>query len=92
MSDPSSRHETLASYEVVLAPGADPIELYQPRDIPMPPPSVAHTVGPGDRLDLLANRYFGDPFQYWRIADANPALAPEDILDPGAQISIPAKK
>jgi nucleoid-associated protein YgaU len=92
MSDPSSRHEKLPSYEVVLAPGAAPVELYQPREIPMPPQSVVHTVGAGDRLDLLANRYFGDPFQYWRIADANPALTPEDVLDPGAQISIPAKK
>lgn len=92
MSDPSSRHGTLATYEVVLAPNAQPVELYQPREIPLPPQSVVHTVGAGERLDLLANRYFGDPFQYWRIADANPALTPEDILDPGAQISIPAKK
>jgi len=92
VSDPSSRHGTLATYEVVLAPNAQPVELYQPREIPLPPQSVVHTVGAGERLDLLANRYFGDPFQYWRIADANPALTPEDILDPGAQISIPAKK
>jgi hypothetical protein len=25
-------------------------------------------------------------------SDANPALTPEDVLDPGAQIAIPAKK
>jgi hypothetical protein len=91
-SDPSSRHGALPTYEVVLAPGAQPIELYQPREIPLPPASVIHTVGAGDRLDLLANRYFSDPFQFWRIADANPALTPEDVLDPGAQIAIPAKK
>ncbi len=91
-SDPSSRHGKLPSYEVVLAPGAAPIELYQPRTIPLPPQSLVHVVRAEDRLDLLANRYYGDPFQYWRIADANPALTPEDVLDPGAQISIPAKK
>ena len=90
-TDPSSRHGAQPTYQVALAPGDPPVELYQPREIPLPAPSVVHTVGAGDRLDLLANRYFGDPFQYWRIADANPALAPEDVLDPGAQIAIPAK-
>ena len=90
--DPSSRHGDLPAYEVVLAPGAPPVELYEPRTIPQPPPSVAHTVEAVDRLDLLAHRYFGDPLQFWRIADANPALTPEDILDPGAQIVIPVKK
>lgn len=89
-TDPSSRHKDLPTYEVA-GPGAAPIELYEPRPIPEPPPSVVHTVAGADRLDLLAQRYFGDPFQYWRIADANPALVPEDVLDPGAQISIPAK-
>lgn len=92
MSDPSSRHDALPTYEVELAPGAPPVELYEPREIPLPPPSVVHVVGAADRLDLLADRYFGDAFQFWRIADANPALTPEDVLDPGAQIAIPAKK
>ncbi len=90
-NDPSSRHNDLPTYLVVLAPGASPLELYQPRAIPFPPRSVVHVVTAADRLDLLANRYFGDPFQFWRIADANPALTPEDVLDPGAQIAIPAK-
>ena len=89
--DPSSRHETLPTYEVEGAPGQPARELYQPRTIPQPPPSVVHTVASADRLDLLAQRYLGDPFQYWRIADANPALTPEDVLDPGATIVIPAK-
>jgi hypothetical protein len=88
---PSSRHQDVPTYEVPQAAGAAPAELYQPRPIPEPPPSVVHTVAASDRLDLLAQRYFGDPLQFWRIADANPALAPEDVLDPGAQISIPAK-
>ena len=91
-ADPSSRHQDLPDYEVRLAPNAAPIVLYQPREIPEPPPSVVHTVAASDRTDLLAQRYFGDPLQFWRIADANPALTPEDVLDPGAQIAIPAKK
>lgn len=41
--------------------------------------SVAHTVVEGDRLDLLAARYLGDPEQFWRICDANDALRPDDL-------------
>jgi hypothetical protein len=90
--DPSSRHEGVACYQVVLAPGAEPVTLLEPRPIPQPSASVLHRVVGTDRLDLLANRYFGDPLQYWRIADANPTLVPEDVLDPGVQIAIPPKK
>jgi len=90
-NDPSSRHQNLPTYEVGVVSGAAPVELYEPREIPLPPPSLVHTVAAVDRLDLLAQRYLGDPFQFWRIADANPALTPDDVLDPGAQISIPAK-
>jgi nucleoid-associated protein YgaU len=90
--DPKSRHQDLPTYEATLAPGAAPVELFEPRVVPQPRGSVVHRVAAADRLDLLAHRYLGDPFQYWRIADANPALTPEDILDPGAQISIPARK
>jgi hypothetical protein len=91
-NDPSSRHDDLDTYDVALDPAAAPVTLYQPREIPLPLASLVHIVDATDRLDLLAHRYFGDPLQFWRIADANPALTPEDVLDPGAQITIPAKK
>jgi nucleoid-associated protein YgaU len=89
--DPSSRHQDLERYEVSLAPGAEPVELYVPRVIPVTPASQLHSVKQSDRLDLLGHKFYGDPFQYWRIADANPSLTPDDALDPGALISIPAK-
>src|SRR5262245_64632886 len=40
-----------------------------------------HTVAAGDRPDLLAQRYFGDPSQWWQIADANPVLDPNELTD-----------
>jgi hypothetical protein len=44
----------------------------------------------GDRFDLLANTYFNDPQQWWRIAAANPEIAYPDInLTPGSVIRIP---
>lgn len=49
-----------------------------------------HTVGAGERPDLLAQRYFGDPAQWWQIADANPVLDPRELTDEaGRVIGIP---
>ncbi|SOD63448.1 hypothetical protein SAMN06297387_110180 [Streptomyces zhaozhouensis] len=50
----------------------------------------AHTVGAGERLDHLGQRYFGAADQWWRIADANPALDPRELTaEPGREIEIP---
>lgn len=38
-----------------------------------------HTIQLGDRMDNVAFKYLGDPEQYWRIADANAAMQPEDL-------------
>ncbi|MFM9373417.1 hypothetical protein [Streptomyces sp. Da 82-17] len=49
-----------------------------------------HTVSTGERPDLLGQRYFGDPAQWWQIADANPVLDPRELTDePGRQVDIP---
>ena len=42
-------------------------------------PLARHLVVSGDRLDLLAQRYYGDPLLSWRICDANRALDPGDL-------------
>jgi hypothetical protein len=48
------------------------------------------TVREGDRIDRLAAQYLGDPLAYWRLCDANGALAPDDLTaTPGAALSIP---
>jgi hypothetical protein len=52
--------------------------------------AVAHTVSSGERPDQLGQRYFGDPGQWWRIADANPVLDPRELTDePGAETAVP---
>lgn len=38
-----------------------------------------HQLTRGDRLDLLAARYLGDPTQFWRICDANLVIHPEEL-------------
>ena len=48
----------------------------QPRDLVQ---LQQHTVVQGERLDVLAAQYLGDPQLFWRICDANGAMRPEDL-------------
>lgn len=48
-----------------------------------------HTVVQGDRLDLIAAKYLGDPLLFWLLCDANGAMMPEDLLaTPGTVLAI----
>jgi hypothetical protein len=51
------------------------------RPTPLPPVQQGHTVALGERLDRIAFQHYGDPEQFWRIADANLALHPEELTD-----------
>jgi hypothetical protein len=49
-------------------------------------PTLAETaVQQGERLDHVTHRTLGDPLQFWRVADANSALNPFDLVDPEGQ-------
>ena len=39
-----------------------------------------YTVHQGDRLDLIAAKYLGDPLMAWLICDANGAIRPHDLV------------
>jgi nucleoid-associated protein YgaU len=39
-----------------------------------------HIVTQGERLDNIAAKFLGDPELFWRIADANGAIRPEDLV------------
>lgn len=39
-----------------------------------------HIVTQGERLDNIAATFLGDPELFWRIADANGAMRPEDLV------------
>ena len=41
------------------------------RDIPLRDNDITVMIQPGDRFDLLANQYYGDPTMWWYIARAN---------------------
>ena len=48
-----------------------------------------HTVTQGERMDNVAAKFLGDPELFWRIADANAAMRPEDLVQTvGKQVKI----
>ena len=48
-----------------------------------------HLVTEGERLDIIASHYLGDPEQFWRICDANGVLDPEELTEkPGRRVRI----
>lgn len=84
-----SRYEHVGELELDGTDGRL-VRCKRPRYIPEAPGRLTHVVAEHDRLDLLGDRYLGDPERYWRICDANRALWPPDLLaEPGTTIQIP---
>ena len=40
-----------------------------------------HVVSGDERLDNITAHYLGDPEQFWRIADANNAMHPDELTE-----------
>mgnify|MGYP005851564059 CR=1 FL=1 len=53
------------------------------------PDDLFHVVESGDRIDLLAYRYLGDPTLWWVICDYNDLFFPLD-LELGIALRIPS--
>jgi hypothetical protein len=49
-----------------------------------------HQVTSADRIDLLADQFYGDARLWWHIADANPEVLDWSVLIPGQIIRIPS--
>jgi hypothetical protein len=80
---PSSRYCDTEVAQLRLADGRTVVYLRR-RFVPQPESFALlreHTVRDGDRLDQVAAKHLGDPEQFWRIADANGAVAPEQLTD-----------
>ena len=85
---PTSRY---AGTEVVTLATSDgrTIAYLRRRFVPQPDRYALlreHVVVAGQRLDHVAAQYLGDPEQFWRIADANGAVAPETLTDDAGDI------
>jgi hypothetical protein len=77
-----------------VSPTGEAITYLTRRIVPQPgAPNFAtvaqHTVRQGDRLDLIAAKYLGDPLIFWLICDANGAIDPGDLVaTPGKVLNI----
>jgi hypothetical protein len=87
MFDPTSRYAKLA-VKTLPATGPDgparELRYVERRFLPAAgagPALVQHRVVQGERLDRLTAKYLGDPAQFWRVADANTTLRPEELTD-----------
>ncbi len=87
---PTSRYRPVETAELVTAEGRTVVYLRR-RFIP-PPEEFAllheHEVSDGERVDTLAASELGDAEQFWRIADANAALHPAELIEPGRVLRI----
>jgi nucleoid-associated protein YgaU len=84
-----SRYEKVGDYIFKRIDGSS-ILLKLKRKIPVRKSKMIHTVAEGDRTDLLAYRFYRDPLKFWKIADANDEMNPEQMLTkPGDKIIIP---
>ena len=83
-----------ASVLQYTAPTGQSIPYLQRRIVPQPgAPNYAtinqYTVRQGDRLDIIAAQFLGDPLMAWLICDANGAMRPYDLVaTPGTVLAI----
>ena len=94
MFDPGSRYFELED-AVFTMPDGRAVPYKRRRFVP--PPAAHETlavepVAAADRLDLIAARTLGDPEQFWRICDANGALDPDELIEPGRRLRIPVPR
>ncbi len=88
---PTSRYYGIETATIEAADGR--ILVYLRRRFVPPPERFAlllvHRVAAPERLDTIAATYLGDPEAFWRVADANAALRPEELTEtPGRELRI----
>jgi len=75
-------------------PSGQTITYLSRRFVPQPGGPNFATVGQyivkqGDRLDLVAATYLGDPLLFWMLCDANGAIRPDELVEtPGKVLNI----
>jgi hypothetical protein len=89
MFTPNSRYAKVPEAIYVDRLGRSyPYKLLRPFP-PEAPTRQWHELADGERLDLVAFRFYGDPEQFWRICDGNRALRPEDLEVVARRLRIP---
>jgi hypothetical protein len=86
-----SRYEKVPNRTIVDASGRI-IPYKGIRVIPDASSFIGHRVADHERLDHIAWQHYRDPELFWRICDANLAIWPDDLLETGAILNIPAQE
>lgn len=92
---PDSRYCGIGTLQY-SAPNGQTIPYLARRFVPQPgAPNYStvakHSVRQGDRLDLIAANYLGDPLMFWLLCDANGAIRPDELTaTPGRVLNITA--
>jgi hypothetical protein len=63
--------------------------LRRPPDEDAAPPTQYLDWTDGDRLDLLSDRKFGTPREWWRVLDVNDSLLNPLDIRPGVKVFLP---
>lgn len=91
MFEPTSRYAAIETTTISTVDGRV-VAYKRRRFLPQGntlPLLVEVTVSEGDRLDQITSRTIGDPEQFWRVADANNAMNPSDLLEIGRTLRVP---
>ena len=87
----NSRYHGLRTRQIDAGDGTSIVYLER-RFVPQPDRFAViriHVVSEGERLDNITARYLGDPELFWRIADANGVMRPDELTSrAGAEIRI----
>jgi len=79
----TSRYYGIGTNTIAAADGT-PIVYVLRRFLPSPDRFQLvqeHVVTQGERLDNIAAKFLGDPELFWRLADANGAMRPEELVE-----------
>jgi hypothetical protein len=89
MFDPNSRYLKVPTYTVTDHRGRTVTVVQVPPD-PGEGLLGIHVLRQGERLDHLAYKYLNDPAGYWRIAERNEVMLPEQLSEQ-REIEVPGQ-
>ena len=90
MADGVVRNSRLRFADFVEVDGISFFDTVDLPDVPEQTDDIQYTVRSNERVDLLANGFYGDPALWWVIAVANGIELPPFNLHAGAIIRIPS--
>lgn len=92
MSIDIRRRSRLRFADLRLIDGIEFWDLVEPPVLEVQVDDTVYRVKGGDRIDLLANRFYGEPIMWWVIALANDLELLPTSLNEGQLLRIPSAR